>query len=114
MPYNSEDMLYNFTDDELAELMLLQEELLTNNFKLRQTTNYNYPKIEKIIYNFKNPKKPATIVFWKDGTKTIAVCKEGEGDSFQKEFGVAMCYMKKIFSSRGDFLRKVGEGYEQR
>ena len=31
---------------------------------------YNYPKVKKIIYNFKNPEKSATIVFWGDDTKT--------------------------------------------
>ena len=34
---------------------------------------YNYPKVKKIIYNFKNPEKPATIVFWGDGTSTKGV-----------------------------------------
>lgn len=39
--------------------------------------------IEKIIFN-----DPATIVFWKDGTKTIVKCQEGA--TFDPEKGLAM------------------------
>ena len=59
--------------------------------------------IEKIIFN-----PPATVVIWKDGTKTIVKC--GEDEVFDHEVGVAMCYMKKIFGSRSAFKRTV-KGY---
>ena len=39
--------------------------------------------IKKVIFN-----DPATIVFWKDGTKTIVKCQEGA--EFDPEKGLAM------------------------
>ena len=39
--------------------------------------------IEKVIFN-----DPATVVFWKDGTKTIVKCQEGA--EFDPEKGLAM------------------------
>ncbi len=47
------------------------------------------PKIEKVIFN-----DPATIILWKDGTKTVVKVKPGE--KFDKWTGFAMAYMKKL------------------
>ncbi|MBR1703131.1 MAG: hypothetical protein IJ716_14485 [Lachnospiraceae bacterium] len=51
---------------------------------------------EKIIFN-----DPATIVIWKDGTKTIVKCQPGE--VYDKEKGVALCFMKKALGNKGNF-----------
>ncbi len=40
---------------------------------------------------------PATIIFWKDGTKTIVKCTEEE--EFNCETGIAMATLKKILGS---------------
>lgn len=48
--------------------------------------------ITKVIYN-----NPATIVFWSDGTKTIAKCHED--DKYNCEQGLNVCILKKIFKS---------------
>lgn len=50
------------------------------------------PKIEKVIFN-----PPATIVKWKDGTKTIVKCQDG--DEFDWEKGLAMAYVKRAFNN---------------
>lgn len=50
--------------------------------------------IEKVIFN-----PPATIVFWKDGDKTIVKCKDGE--AFDKEKGIAMAFVKHFFEDFG-------------
>ena len=52
--------------------------------------------IEKVIFN-----DPATIVFWKDGTKTVVKCQDG--DVYDKEKGLAMCVAKKFFGNKGNF-----------
>lgn len=52
--------------------------------------------IKKVIFNY-----PATIVFWKDGTKTIVKCQYGE--VYDKEKGIALCFMKKFFENKGYF-----------
>lgn len=49
------------------------------------------PQIERVIFN-----NPATIVFWKDGTKTVV--KVREGDRFDPEKGLAMAICKKVLA----------------
>ena len=65
--------------------------------------------IEKVIFN-----DPATIVYWKDGTKTVVKCQEG--DTYDKEKGLAMCVAKKFFGNKGNFNKVfnkfIGEDYE--
>lgn len=65
--------------------------------------------IEKVIFN-----DPATIVFWKDGTKTVVKCQDG--DTYNKELGLAMCCSKKLFGNKGNFnkvfKKYIGEDYE--
>ena len=49
--------------------------------------------IKKIMY-----KPPATIVFWNDGTKTVAVCEKG--DVYNRELGFALCVLKKKYGNK--------------
>lgn len=58
--------------------------------------------IEKVIFN-----DPATIVIWKDGTKTVVKC--GEGDVFDPEKGLALCFMKKVLGNKGNFNNIIKE-----
>lgn len=53
-------------------------------------------QIEKVIFN-----NPATIVYWKDGTKTV-VKANGE-DVFDKEVGLAMAIAKKALGNEGNY-----------
>lgn len=46
--------------------------------------------IKKVIFN-----NPATIVYWKDGTKTVV--KVLEGEQYSKWSGLALCVCKKMF-----------------
>ena len=53
-------------------------------------------KIKKVIFN-----KPATIVFWEDGTKTVV---KASGENFDKEKGLAMAITKKILGlNKGNY-----------
>ena len=49
--------------------------------------------IKKIMY-----KPPATIVFWNDDTKTVAVCEKG--DVYNRELGFALCVLKKKYGNK--------------
>lgn len=49
--------------------------------------------IARVIFN-----DPATIVFWKDGTKTVVKCHPE--DTFDEEIGFMCCYLKRILSSK--------------
>lgn len=53
-------------------------------------------RIDRVIFN-----NPATIVYWKDGTKTV-VKANGE-DVFDKETGLAMAIAKKALGNEGNY-----------
>ena len=52
--------------------------------------------IEKVIFN-----APATVVIWKDGTKTVV--KSGDYDVFVPEKGLAMAIAKKALGNKGNY-----------
>ena len=54
------------------------------------------PEIKNVIFN-----EPATIVIWKDGTKTVVKCQEGEG--YDPEKGMAMAISKKALGNMGNY-----------
>ena len=60
-------------------------------------------KHKKIVFN-----DPATIVIWRDGTKTIVKCTKGE--VFNKEKGILMAYFKKFSNMSGTQLGKFFDG----
>lgn len=51
---------------------------------------------KKVIFN-----APATIVIWKDGSKTVVTCQKG--DKYDPEKGLALCFMKKALGNKGNF-----------
>ena len=58
----------------------------------------DYFDIKKVIFN-----NPATIVIWKDGTKTVVKCN---GEKFDQEKGLAMAISKRALAV-GNMYRKV-------
>jgi len=52
--------------------------------------------IKRVIFQ-----KPATIVFWEDGTKTVVKCSEK--DTFDKEKGLAMAMIKKLSGNKSKY-----------
>lgn len=63
---------------------------------------YYMNNITKVIFN-----NPATIVFWRDSSKTVVKCNPE--DTFDPEKGLAMACMKKLFGNHGfynDIFRK--------
>ena len=59
------------------------------------TRNYEND-IKDVIFN-----NPATIVLWKDGTKTVVKCQKG--DTYNPELGLAMCIIKKFCGNKGNY-----------
>ena len=53
--------------------------------------------IEKVIFN-----DPATIVIWKDGTKTVVKVQDDE--MFDPYIGLAMCISKKAMGNKGSYM----------
>lgn len=65
-------------------------------------------KIVKVIFN-----DPATIVFWRDNTKTVVKCDPTE--LFDPEKGLAMAIAKKALGNKGNYfneIKKWTESYE--
>ena len=52
-------------------------------------------KIKKVIFN-----PPATIIFWKDGSKTVVKCN---GEAFAPEKGMAMAISRKVLGDSYDY-----------
>lgn len=46
-----------------------------------------------------NSKKKVITVVWHDGSHTVVKCQDG--DDFDIEKGIAMCFMKRVFDNRG-------------
>lgn len=106
----------SFTDDLIDEPLLFEIRLVyekpilhhiyanSNLFFSPSDININnIPEVKKVIFN-----DPATIVYWKDGTKTVVKCQDG--DDFDPEKGFAMAFLKKCWGNKGNFndnLRKI-------
>ena len=68
---------------------------------------YTGSPIEKVIFN-----PPATIIFWKDGAKTVVKARDDE--DFDHEKGFAMAVAKKYFGTRyGWHKRHFLDGVEE-
>lgn len=72
--------------------------------------NWDMQKVFEIIFPYRPiPQKVlfqprgqnSTVVFWGDGTKTVVKCDDR--DTYSKEAGLALCYMKKMLGSSRAF-----------
>lgn len=62
-------------------------------------------KVVKVIYN-----KPATIVFWNDGTKTVVKC--GKGDKYDPQKGFYVACTKKLFGNNYAAVGRMNKALE--
>ena len=96
MSYNDKNSL-----EKMLYWMFLDDDELEIARKTREKSA-KMPRIVDVIYN-----KPATIVFWSDGTKTVVKC--GKHDKYTAETGLAMAIVKKLYGNTGryyDIIRK--------
>ena len=56
-------------------------------------------EIDRVIFN-----DPATIVLWKDGTKTVV---KAENEAFDPEKGLAMAITKKALGNKGSYFETI-------
>lgn len=88
----SDSITTNFTR-ELADLIIrCNQNSLKGESNMKNTNNKPTPSnpIEQVIFN-----GPATIVYWKDGCKTIVKCQEGAANDPEK--GLAMAVARHYF-----------------
>ncbi len=84
----------HYTDTKIAPDLIVSS--LRNAYKFNYSEfNYSHA-IDKVIFN-----DPATIVFWKDGSKTVTKC--GKIDIYDPEKGLAMCFAKKLLGNEGNY-----------
>lgn len=62
-------------------------------------------EIERVIFN-----EPATIVFWKDGTKTVV---KSSNEMYDPEKGLAMAIAKKALGNTGSYYNVFRERLEE-
>lgn len=111
----------SFTDDLIDEPLLFEIKLVykkpilhhiysnNNLFFSPSEININInniPEVKKVIFN-----DPATIIYWKDGTKTVVKCQKG--DYFDLEKGFAMAFLKKCWGNKGNFNDKLRKNIKE-
>lgn len=102
---------YGTEIDRLNSGILRQCYLSTGLFKpnavacIKEETTMNCDirsNIKNVIFNY-----PATIILWKDGTKTIVKVRKGEKYDPEKGFAMAVC--KKMFGNEGNYYKVFKE-----
>lgn len=85
-----------------AIIEALQRDILSRTFPDVSSQKYlgsfccgSTPKIERVIFH-----DPATIVYWKDGTKTVV---KAQNEKFDKEKGMLAAIAKKVYGNNGSF-----------
>lgn len=88
-------MSYTFDPDLFKPI-----ELTVNPKSITFTYDHNHsnklPEVKEVIFA-----PPATIVYWKDGSRTVVKCSDD--DYFDEEIGFTLCFMKKILGNKGNF-----------
>ena len=94
------------TKEQYLEEKEKQEAMMrptTMNMTLTGTTltfsygnHFDPSTIKDVIFN-----NPATIILWKDGTKTVVKCQEG--DTFNPELGFLAAVLKKLCGNKGNY-----------
>lgn len=64
----------------------IHSKTLKEEIQMKTKSHIAYNPIKKVIFN-----DPATIVFWKDGTKTVVKCQEGTKFDPEKGLAMAIC-----------------------
>ena len=93
--YESIDWRNNFMPSRSLEFNLGE---ISNVKFINQLPKFDKNEIKDVKYN-----DPATIVFWKDGTKTVVKCQKNKGDAYNPELGLAMCIIKKMCGNKGNY-----------
>lgn len=94
---------YEDTDNKRLGRFLEVEAMIRDYNKKREKAKekikeYEMKKIEKVIFN-----DPATIVFWRDGSKTVV---KAQDEPFDKEKGLAMAIAKKVYGNEGNYYNE--------
>ena len=101
MPTNGFYNLFNL--EPLTNIESLTSYDFTLTYKPQKT---NYPEVDRIIFH-----NPATIVFWKDGTKTVVKCMKDE--PYSEYYGFLCALGKKIYGTNAKLTRMIKQFSEE-
>ena len=90
--YRIQTMLYGCLNEDIEPVPLTIPGRINRMFGLPDNVDF---LIETVIFN-----EPATIVFWKDGTKTVV---KATNEEFDPEKGLAMAIAKKALGNKHDY-----------
>ena len=101
VPYHMAYVRKHFGNDiRLGRFMEAEAMIKDHNERIKEIKemikDYEKRQISDVIFN-----DPATIVFWRDGSKTVVKAQDGE--PFDKEKGLAMAYVKKCCGNLGNY-----------
>ena len=95
--FEKRNIFFNFDAASLYPSVIPYKLYLNEKWReIRQNRENKIPEITRVIFN-----KPATIVFWADGTKTV-VKSQGK-EKYDKEKGLAMAISKKVLGNEGSY-----------
>ena len=95
--------------DELTDDIEALEKWLIEFFEDAERARKPESDVVKAVYF--NYEKGATTVVWFDGMRTTISCQNGE--DFDEEKAIALCFMKRIFDNKGcfnNYMRKYIDG----
>ena len=107
-PLYGKDMKQTFIDETLLDTTLADS--IIDTFRYTQIIDedrakvkekfkeYEKMKIENVIFN-----DPATIVFWRDGSKTVVKAID---EPYDPEKGLAMAIAKKVYGNEGNYYNE--------
>lgn len=78
------------------------QNVLYNKMYSQEAFVVSFFDINRVIFN-----NPATIVFWKDGTKTVV--KANGDDAFNPEVGLMACFTKKALGNKYEYYGKFNK-----
>jgi hypothetical protein len=87
--FNSIDSSAINTDDYFT--FVPKEAVILKSYNPKKV--FNVPNVEKVLF-----RNPATIVWFSDGTKSVAIC--GYDDVYDKETGMAICLCKRMLGNK--------------
>lgn len=100
------DYFYGVTMKELKEDLeeRLKKPVRTSKYDLITSTPWSpiiiKPKVDRVIFH-----NPATIIYWKDGSKTVVKCQPG--DTYDEEKGFMAAYLKKLLGNDNTFNKEI-------
>lgn len=108
--FDCEEKSWNFSDDMIDHKYAkggITEGVTVFDFTdcVVRCVERKMPGIKKVIFN-----NPATIVFWKDCTKTVV---KAQDDQYDKMVGLAMCISKKVLGNKGNYYNVFKKWIEE-